>query len=440
MTSLEVLYTIVRNKNECAQYAQAKNSTKSREDDVALIIHGRIAPPRVGRTRVSAPLAPLDGIRVVEVGTMITAPLAGSVLAEMGADVIKVERPNGGDPFRNFLGGNYAPHFRAYNKNKASVTLDLSATDGKDAFRSLLVAADVLIENFRPGVMARLGFPDEAIATANPELIHCSITGYGEDGPYADRPAYDTVAQALSGIASLLIDPARPGVSGPTISDNVTGMYAAQGILAALVARRQGRRIRRVSVSMLDASIAFIPDSFAMDDEGFDVDQFTRVRASQSFAMNCADGRMLAIHLSSQEKFWNALLSAIDNPDLAVDARFSSRKGRYENYAELQAALDKAFRKKPFAEWADRLDSVDIPFAPILNVKDVKFDMQVAHQEMLAEKQGADGKTYTMVQSPLRFDGLRPAIRRAAPMLGQDNEPILGSVAPLAGKGDTADG
>lgn len=389
---------------------------------------------------MSSQVTPLDGIRVVEVGTMITAPLAGSVLAEMGADVIKVERPSGGDPFRSFLGGSYAPHFRAYNKNKSSVRLDLSAPDGKDAFRALLAAADVLIENFRPGVMARLGFPDEAIAEANPKLIHCSITGYGEDGPYADRPAYDTVAQALSGIASLLIDPARPGISGPTISDNVTGMYAAQGILAALVARQQGRNIRRVTVSMLDASIAFIPDSFAMNDEGFDVDQFTRVRASQSFAMNCADGRMLAIHLSSQQKFWDALLAAIDNPDFTADTRFSSRKGRYENYEELQAALDEAFRAKPFAEWADRLARFDIPFAPILNVKDVKSDVQVAHQGILAENQGADGNTYTMVQSPLKFDGHRPAIRRAPPMLGQDNEPILGSNAPLAGKGDMSDG
>lgn len=145
---------------------------------------------------------PLHGLRVIEIGTMITAPLTAMILAEMGAEVIKIERPEG-DPFRSFVGGSYAPHFRAYNKGKASVTLDLRQEADRVRLRALLKGADALVENFRPGVMDRLGFSAETIAQDYPALVHCSITGFGTDGPYHARPAYDTVALALSGIANL---------------------------------------------------------------------------------------------------------------------------------------------------------------------------------------------------------------------------------------------
>lgn len=364
---------------------------------------------------------PLEGVRVIEIGTMITAPLAASILAEMGAEVIKVERPEG-DPFRAFFGGNYAPHFRAYNKNKASVALDLRGKKGLTALERLLQTADVLIENFRPGVMDRLGLSPERIAKDYPDLIYCSITGFGADGPYSKRPAYDTVALALSGIAHLKVDPESPGVSGPTISDNVTGMYGAHGILAALFGRERGQTARRVEVNMLEASIAFTPDSFAMSDDGHDVDRLTRVRASQSFAMTCSDAKVIMIHLSSAEKFWEALLRAVDDSRLLDDPRFATRQDRYENYSEMQKVLTEIFALRPLEDWRTRLSEEDVPFSPTLTTAEVPMNEQVRHLGTFTLTQAPDGRTYNLINSPVRFDGQRPPVRCAPPLLDEDGE------------------
>ena len=372
---------------------------------------------------------PLDGVRVIEIGTMITAPLTASILAEMGAEVIKVERPEG-DPFRAFMGGSYAPHFRAYNKNKLGVTLDLRRAEGQQALAELLVDADVLVENFRPGVMARLGFSEARIAADFPDLIYCSITGFGRDGPYGSRPAYDTVALALSGIAHLNVDPDRPGIAGPTLSDNVTGMTAAQGILGALLGRERGARARRVEVNMLEASIAFTPDSFAMADDGHEVDRLTRVRASQSYAMTCSDGRILAIHLSSAVKFWDALVTALGDDELAGDPDFATRQGRYDRYLDLQARLSAIFRTRPLSDWAARLAAQDVPFSAACTTAEVPGNEQVRHLGTFTEQAAPDGTRYRMINTPIRFDGQRPPVRRLPPLLGQHNPEILGTDGP----------
>src|SRR5580704_8594593 len=182
---------------------------------------------------------PLDGVRVLELGTMITAPYAAMLLAELGATVIKVENPESGDPFRATGGGRYGANFIAYNHGKRSLALDLKTPAGQQIFRKLLEQSDVLVENYRGGVMDKFGFGAEAIRVINPRLIHCSITGFGSDGPYRDRPAYDAVASALSGIYALAVEPDDPKLVGVTISDNVTGMYAANGVLGALYERER---------------------------------------------------------------------------------------------------------------------------------------------------------------------------------------------------------
>ena len=165
---------------------------------------------------------PLDGLKVLDLGTMVTAPLAAMLLGQLGAAVTKVEHPTGGDPFRKTTGGDYSPNFIAYNQNKASIQIDLGKAAGRARFLDLVAATDILIENYRPGVMDRLGLDANALTNANPRLVHCSITGFGGDGPYVDRAAYDTVGIALSGILHLYLDPARPQVYGPTLSDNAT--------------------------------------------------------------------------------------------------------------------------------------------------------------------------------------------------------------------------
>lgn len=365
----------------------------------------------------------LEGIRVIELGTMITAPLAGMMLADLGADVIKIERPDGGDPFRSFRGGLYSPHFVAFNRNKRSVTLDLQTEDGKATLRRLLSGADVLLENFRQGVMDRLGFDAAEMRRSFPRLVWCSITGFGADGPYADRPAYDAVAGALSGLASIMVDPETPQASGPTISDNVTGMYAAYGILGALYERERTGKGRRIEVNMLEAAISFIPDAFSNFTRlGIESGPLTRVASSQSYVFRCKDGALLAIHLSSPDKFWKQLTEVIERPDLAGDERFSKRDARVRNYLDLQHELAAAFARKNRAEWEEMLQRADVPFAPVQTISEVMHDPQVKHLQTFYELFHPVEGPVSGIHSPLYFDGSRCGDMRPPPTLGEHNE------------------
>ena len=372
----------------------------------------------------------LKGVRVIELGTMITAPLAGMMLADLGADVIKVERPDGGDPFRSFRGGLYSPQFIAFNRNKRSVVLDLQTDAGRASLRTLLSEADVLIENYRPAVMDRLGLRADDIQAEFPRLIWCSITGFGRGGPYADRPAYDAVAGALSGVASITLDPEKPAASGPTISDNVTGMYAAYGILAALFEREKAGRGRRVEVNMLEAAVAFIPDSF-VNYTRLQIDNHprTRVATSQSYAFRCADDKLLALHLSSSQKFWENLLQAIERPDLIDDPRFGARDARVQNYVALEAELAAVFARKDRLYWITRLERADVPFAPVQTVPDVLSDPQIRHLKTFYEQTHASEGPLTLVNRPVWIDGSRDVKRRPPPTLGEHTSEVLGECA-----------
>ena len=205
----------------------------------------------------------LEGILVIELGTVLTAPLAGMMLADLGARVIKVEHPAGGDPFRRHAGKLYSPHFSSYNRNKESIQLDLQSEAGKADLLLLLAKADVLLENYRPGVMARLGLTQDTLKEVNPRLVWCSITGFGTEGPYRDRPCYDAVALGLSGLAGLMLDPDEPAMTGPTISDNVTGMYASLRHSGGADAARAHGRGRPRRGQYAGSSIAFSPEGFA---------------------------------------------------------------------------------------------------------------------------------------------------------------------------------
>lgn len=368
----------------------------------------------------------LDGVRVLELTTMITGPLAGMLLADLGASVIKIENREGGDPFRYFRGDLYGGHFIAYNRNKRSLTLDLRNPKGKEILLELMRRSDVLIDNFRPGVLDRLGFTDTVLRQTNPRLIHASITGFGPDGPYKNRPSYDAVAQSLSGVLSQFVDPENPRVGGPTLADNISGFYAAYGILGALYERERTGKGRRIETSMLEATIAFAPDAFINHKRyGTKVGPLTRVSASQSYALRCSDGRLIAIHLSSQLKFWEGLLAATERADLATHPDFATREKRIENYKLLYAELDKTFAARPRAEWAQRLEAQDVPYAPVHNVEEVIEDPQVKHLGTFYQVQHPQQGEVWGVHPPLRIDGERPGKITPPPVLGENADAIL---------------
>jgi crotonobetainyl-CoA:carnitine CoA-transferase CaiB-like acyl-CoA transferase len=368
----------------------------------------------------------LEGTRVLELGTFITGPCAGMMLADLGADVVKIEQPGKGDPFRNYEGKLYSPQFRAYNARKRSLTLDLKAAQAREILGRLVLEADVLIENYRPGVLASLDFGWERLHEINPRLVYCSITGFGSAGPYVDRPCYDTVAQALSGYLSQAVDPANPQVVGPALADAVSGMYAAYGILGALVERGRTGKGRHVEVAMLDSLIAFGTTPFAgYFATGRIPGPISRPRVSQSYALPCADGKLIALHLASVDKFFQSLTVAIARKELASDARFTSTKLRAANYEALTAELQGIFRQQPRAYWLERLTEHDVPHAPIATLDEVCADPQVQYnavfQKMVHPTQGE----VMNVRRPVLYDGDRDAGAVPPPMLGEHSQSIL---------------
>ncbi|HLW91711.1 MAG TPA: CaiB/BaiF CoA-transferase family protein [Roseiarcus sp.] len=367
----------------------------------------------------------LDGVRVVEQGTFITGPCAGMMLADLGADVVKVESPGSGDPYRSFKGGFYSAHFQAYNRNKRSVAFDLKSDEDRQLFHSLVAGADVYLQNFRPGAAARVGADFETLAGVNPRLIYCWINGYGPDGPYADRPVYDSIAQSMSGFLGVAIDPDRPRFLGPALADAITGIYAALGIAGALVERGRTGRGKLIEISMLEAMMHFAIEPFmgyfALGETPKGTD---RPRLAQAYIVRCKDGKLFAFHLSSLEKFWNALVAAIESPELAADPRFATRQGRIDNYEALSALLNEIFSRRERAVWVERFADFDAPFAPIYEIPEVTEDQQVTHLGMIVPVAERLEGAMRSVRPPFRLDGARAAEVRAAPVVDQHGEAI----------------
>jgi crotonobetainyl-CoA:carnitine CoA-transferase CaiB-like acyl-CoA transferase len=380
----------------------------------------------------------LRGIRVLEQGTFITGPAAGMLLADLGADVIKVEQPGTGDPYRAFLGGLYSPHFQTYNRNKRSVTLNPKLPEDARVFDELVKDADVYIQNFRPGTADRLGAGPGRLLELNPRLVYCAISGFGQDGPAAGRPAYDTVAQAVSGFLKLLINPANPRVVGPAIADAVTGFYAAYGILGALVERARTGRGRVVEVSMFEAMCHFNLDAFThLYSAGEVMGPYSRPSVSQSYVMECADGRWIALHMSSPEKFWQGLARAIEFPALFDDPRFATREARIANQEALAELLRARFRIRDRDTWCRLLDAEDVPHAPVYDTQEVTQDPQFRHLQLEVGASHPEGGHWRTIRSPLNVDGERALAVTAPPRLGADTQAIVGPIRRRLGQAGT---
>jgi crotonobetainyl-CoA:carnitine CoA-transferase CaiB-like acyl-CoA transferase len=358
----------------------------------------------------------LDGYKVVEHGAFITGPYAAMLLADLGADVIKVERPGIGDPFRSFEKGLYGPQFQAFNRNKRSIQIDLEHESEREVLRALLKDADVYIQNHRPGVIEKLGFAPDAVRVLNPRLVYCSITGFGADGPYAHRPAYDTVAQGMSGFLSMFVSKSEPRVVGPATVDSVTGLYAAYGILGALLERHATGKGRLVEVSMLEAAMHFSIEQY----HGYFVSGRVpgpedRGRVSQSLAFTCRDGKLICLHLSSPTKFWDGLLAAIERPDLAQDPRFLGRMDRVHNHEALVQTLRSVFVTRPRAEWLARLEAQDVPHAPIYDLDEALDDPHVKHLGMERTLNHPTEGPVRTLRRPVVYDGDRAEIAMTPP-------------------------
>lgn len=368
---------------------------------------------------------PLDGIVVLELGGFITGPYAGLLLADLGADVIKVERPEG-DPFRVFREGFYSPNFVGFNRNKRSMTLDLTTSAGRDAFLALADQADVVIENFRPGVMSKLGLGEETLRERNPRLIYCAISGFPAGSEHADSPAFDTIGQAHSGMLDVFLDPDKPEVRGPTIADQLAGMYACYGVLGALAARASEGVGRRVDVNMVEAAISFMPDFFASySREQTLMASTTRAAYSHTFAFRCADGALLGVQLSSLEKFWRAFAQAVGASALIDDPRFCSRSLRIRNFEALTEALRPRLLAEPRSHWLTVLSQADVPHAPIRRVDEVLADPALHEAGTFRTLVHPEMGEVTCIERPVRYDGERAATRHPPPALGEHTDAVL---------------
>lgn len=369
---------------------------------------------------------PLAGIRVLDMGTFITGPQAGSLLADLGAEVIKVEMPGVGDPFRSFKGGLYSPHYQTYNRNKKSIELNPKEPDDLAALDELVKGADVFIQNFRPGVAERLGVDAPRLQGINPRLVYALVTGFGSDGPHRDRPAFDTVAQASSGFLRLLVNPEHPRVVGPALADALTGFYAAHGVVAALYERERTGKGRLVETSMFEAMCHFNLDDFthllSMDEV---MGPYSRPHVSQSYVFECADGGWLALHMSSPPKFWENLAETIGDPGMLDRPEFASRDARIANYEQVVSFLAPIFKTQPRSYWADRLAALEVPHSPVFTSQEVVDGELAAHHGIVVSTQGPYGP-WSTIRSPLRFDGEKQQDITAPPLLGAHNEEILG--------------
>ncbi len=371
----------------------------------------------------------LDGIRVLELSRYVAAPVTGKLLGELGADVIKIETPGAGDPMRHWQSGDreHSPQFAVYNRTKRGITLDLKHPRGVEAFLRLADSADAVVENFRPGVMDRLGVGWQVLSERNPRLIYCAITGFGPTGPYVDRPAYDTVISAMGGLFSQLIDLERPQPVGPAFSDLLAGLTAGHGILAALHARAGTGRGQLVDASMLRAVVGLLaePGSVFLD-QGQDTMSNTRQRRAQAYGLVSADRRPFVVHMSVPEKFWLAVTEVFDLVDLRDDERFVDRMARHDNYSALDEILKEAALRRTRAEWFELLELADVPHGPINGFAEVFDDPQVAELGLVETVEMAPGeRPLTQVGPSLRLSDNALRVGPPAPGLGQHTDQVL---------------
>jgi len=372
----------------------------------------------------------LDGVRVLEVAGYLSGPYATMLLGDLGAEVVKIERPEGGDAFRKWDGTGVGPTFASVNRNKRSVTLDLRGDRGQASFHRLVGRADVLVCNLRPSTALSLGLAYEAVASLNPRLVYCAISAFGDEGAAAERPGYDTIGQALSGLLSLLTDLDAPELPGISIADHVTGIFACYGVLAALYARERTGRGQRVDTSLLQATVSFVQEAAARTlAGGGPPTRESRPASAQAYAFVAGDRLPFVVHLSSPPRFWEGLTEAIGRPELRDDSRFATRGARVEHYDELRSLLTTVFSAGTRQEWLARLVGCGVPCAPIRTVAEALADSTVQAFGFPIELGHPGAGPTRLVGSAVRLADTPVTYRLPPPVLGEHTDEVLEQLA-----------
>jgi len=381
-------------------------------------------------------LKALEGIRVLDFTRVLAGPFCTMVLADLGAEVVKVERPGVGDDSRAFgpFIGQESAYFMSINRNKKSITLNLKDQRAVEIVKKMIPHFDVVVENFRPGVMDRLGLGYESLKELNPRLIYASSSGFGHTGPYSQLPAYDLIVQGMGGIMSITgPDEQHPTKVGSSIADIFAGVFCAIGILAALNHREKTGEGQKVDVSMLDCQVAILENAISryfvtgkiptpIGNRHPSIAPFATFKTQDGF-INIAIGN---------DFIWNRFCNLVGRPELAEDSRFISNEARNNNWEELEPILEEIMAKDNTAAWIEKLRSVGVPCGPINNIEQLVNDPQVLEREMIVEVEHPVAGNLKMPGCPIKMSKTPGKIEKPAPLLGGDNEEILTRFAGLS--------
>ena len=374
--------------------------------------------------------APLAGYRVLELAHLVAGPVCGLYLADMGADVIKIEAPAGGDASRTAYGSQYGGEsavFLTVNRNKRSVALDLARPEGRAAFERLVVGADVVVEAYRGGVAERLGIDWTRLQPINPRLVYCSLSAFGPEGPWRDKPGVDMLVQAMGGLMAVMGEPdGAPVLCGAPVLDTIGALMAGQGVLTALLHRERTGEGQRIDVSLLNGTLlahaARLSIFLATGEEpgrwGSGHPYIVPFQAFQG-----RDGWVyVAVWI---DRLWKPFCAAIGEPALADDPRYATRADRLARRAELGERLAKVFATRTVADWMARLEAHDVLCAPVNRYADLPGDAQVRATRMLVEQDHPRAGRFRTLDTPIRFSRTPGTIRTPAPALGEHTDTVL---------------
>ena len=372
---------------------------------------------------------PLAGRRILDLSRVLAGPLATQTLADLGADVIKVERPGEGDDTRHWgppFAGDDAAYYLSLNRNKRSVAVDLRSREGADAIRRLASGSDVLIENFRPGLMAELGLALDDLRSASPSLITCSLTAFAQGSPDASRPGYDIIVQALSGLMSVTGEPdGEPVKAGVALLDVIAGLYAAIGVLAALDERERTGRGRHVDVSLFDASVAAMVNQAANVLVGGVVPRRMGTAHPNICPYQAFHGADRPFILAAgNDRLFRRTCEVVGHPEWGDDPRFTSNEARVNHRDELVQLLERVFSERPASAWLRELSAAAVPCAPIRTIDEV-FASPEGATAVASVPDPIRDVVLKLVRNPIRFDGEALPIRLPPPVLGQHTDEVL---------------